>query len=184
MMKKRRRAEYYLGEKPFPCTLLEPPPEVSVSGLGIPQAVAAVSCFLCGYRHKKNVLGRNEKLDLMLHFFRPVLPSPVPGEGLTIGSGDIQRPRCICLPLPPELPCRAEFFHWEPPLLLCPEGFSPPGEPAFRGPPQSLHLLINHALFLKGSQDSHNNYVEISSPVRKAGTLWRTLSGSSFFPKW
>lgn len=42
MMKKRRRAEYYLGEKPFPYILLEPPPKVSVSGLGIPQAVAPV----------------------------------------------------------------------------------------------------------------------------------------------
>lgn len=35
MMKKRRRAEYYLGEKAF-SLLLEPPREVSISGLGIP----------------------------------------------------------------------------------------------------------------------------------------------------
>lgn len=79
--------------------------------LAFHRALLQSSAFFVVIGTRKNVLGRNEKLELMLHFFRPVLPSPVPGEELTVGSGDIQKPRCICLPLPPELPCRAEFFH-------------------------------------------------------------------------
>lgn len=133
------------------------------------------STFFVFIGTKKNV-GKNEKLESMLYFFRPVLPKSY-SRRRALESGDIQRPRCICLPLRPELPCWAGIFHWEPLLLLCPKGSSPPGEPAFRGLPQSLHLLINHVVFLKGSQDSHNNHVGISSPVQKAGT-------TSAYPPW
>lgn len=34
----------------------------------------------------------------------------------------------------------------------------------------SLHYIVSQALFLKGSQDSHNSHVEISRPIQKAGT--------------
>lgn len=134
------------------------------------------STFFVFIGTRKNVVEKNEKLESMLYFFRPVLPKS-DSRRRALESGDIQRPRCICLPLHPELPCRAGIFHWEPSLLLCPKGSSPPGELAFWELPQSLHLLIIHVLFLKGSQDSHNNHVEISSPVQKAGT-------TSAYPPW